>query len=99
MPLPAYGCASAVIAGKIHVIGGSKIPGTAGTGAFVNSNQVYDPQTNSWGLSANLPTDSTYAAADSITGFMAPPQLYVVGGFNANSFSNTVQIYNAAETL
>jgi len=96
MPLPAYGYASGVIDGKIHIIGGSKSPGTAGTGNFVISNQVYDPQTNSWGLGANLPSDATFAAAAVTTGFMAPSQLFCIGGFNANSFSDIVQVYNAA---
>ncbi|MGA2681011.1 MAG: kelch repeat-containing protein [Candidatus Bathyarchaeia archaeon] len=95
MPLPVYGYASAAINGKIHIIGGSKSPGTAGTGDFVNSNQVYDPQSNSWGLGANLPTDATFASAAATTGFMAPSLLYCIGGFNTNSFSNIVQVYNA----
>jgi N-acetylneuraminic acid mutarotase len=95
MPLAVYGYASAVINGKIHIVGGSESPGTAGTGDFVNSNQVYDPQSNSWGLSANLPTEATFPAATVTTGFMAPPLLYFIGGFNADSFSNIAQVYNA----
>ncbi len=95
MPEAVYGYASGVINGKIHVIGGSKSPGTEGTGNFVNSNQAYDPQSNSWGLSANLPSDATFASAAVTVGFMAPSLLYSIGGFNENSFSSTVQVYNA----
>ncbi len=95
MPLSVYGYASAVINGKIHVIGGSESPVTAGTGDFVNSNQVYDPKSDSWSLGANLPFDATFAAAAVTSGFMAPSLLYLIGGFNVGSFSNIVQVYNA----
>jgi hypothetical protein len=84
-----------VINGEIHIIGGSKSTATVGTYEFVNSNQVYDPQTNSWSLAANLPSAATYAAATATEGFMAPPMLYFIGGFFINSFINTVQVYNA----
>jgi N-acetylneuraminic acid mutarotase len=94
MPLSSYGYASAVVDGKIFVIGGSKSAGTAGTGAFVDSNQVYDPASNSWGLGASLPVDATFAAGAATTGFMAPSMLYCIGGFNTNSFTNIVQVYN-----
>jgi N-acetylneuraminic acid mutarotase len=97
IPSAVYGYASAVIDGKIYVIGGSKSSGTAGTYAFVNSNQVYDPQTNSWSLGANLPSSAIYGAAAATEGFMAPPLLYLIGGFFINSFTNTVQVYNASK--
>jgi hypothetical protein len=98
-PLPSavYGYASAEINGEIYIIGGSKNSATAGTSAFVNSNQVYDPQTNSWSLGANLPSSATYAAAATTEGFAAPPLLYLIGGFFINSFINTVQVYDAGK--
>ncbi|MGO8805694.1 MAG: Kelch repeat-containing protein [Candidatus Bathyarchaeia archaeon] len=95
MPQSVYGYASAVINDKIYIVGGSKSAGTAGTGNFLNSNQVYNPQTNSWGIGANLPTEVAFAAAAATSGFMAPPKLYCIGGFNTNSFSNIVQVYDA----
>ena len=55
IPSAVYGYGSAVINGKIYIVGGSKSPGTVGTNSFVNSNQVYDPQANSWSLGADLP--------------------------------------------
>jgi N-acetylneuraminic acid mutarotase len=96
-PLPSavYGYASAVINGEIHIVGGSKSTGIAGINDFVNSNQVYDPQNNSWSLGANLPSAAAYAAAAATEGFMAPPLLYFIGGFFVNSFMNAVQVYNA----
>ncbi len=96
IPSAVYGYASAVLNGKIYVIGGSKSPGTAGTGNFVNSNQVYDPQTNSWGLAANFPSFATYGAATTTDGYLAPSLLYFIGGFFINSFSNSVHVYNAS---
>ena len=94
MPLAVYGYASAVINGKIYVLGGSQNQGTAATGAFVNSNEVYDPKSNSWGLSATLPSGATFAAASATSGFMAPPLLYFIGGFSGSA-SNNVQVYDA----
>jgi hypothetical protein len=96
-PLPSavYGYASAAINGEIYIIGGSKNSGTAGTNVFVNSNQVYNPQTNSWSLGANLPSSATYGAAATTEGFLAPPLLYLIGGFFVDSFINTVQVYDA----
>jgi hypothetical protein len=95
IPSAVYGYGSAVIDGKICIIGGSKSPGTVGTNSFVDSNQVYNPQTNSWSLGANLPSSATFGAAASTEGFMAPPLLYFIGGFFISSFSSTVQVYNA----
>jgi N-acetylneuraminic acid mutarotase len=95
MPSAVYGYASATINGKIYVVGGSENPGTGGAGGYINSNQVFDPQTNSWGLGADLPSDATFSASAVTSGFMAPPLMYLIGGFNANSFSNMVQVYNA----
>jgi hypothetical protein len=95
IPSAVYGYGSAVIDGEIHIIGGSKSPGTVGTNSFVDSNQVYDPQNNSWSLGANLPSAATFGAAAATVGFMAPPLLYFIGGFFITSFSQTVQVYNA----
>jgi N-acetylneuraminic acid mutarotase len=95
MPAAAYGYASAIMNGEIYVVGGSKSPGTEGTGDFINSNQVYNPQTNSWVFAANFPSFASYGAAGATDGFMAPPLLYFVGGFYLDSFSNTMEVYNA----
>ena len=94
IPTAVYGYASAVINGKIHIIGGSKSPTSLGSSVFVNSNQVYDPQTDKWSLAANLPDVATYGAATSTQGFMAPSRLYFIGGYFSNSFSGKTQVYN-----
>jgi hypothetical protein len=97
IPSAVYGYSSAVINGEIYVIGGSKSSGTAGTSNFVNSNQVYNPQTNSWSLAANFPSFETNGAAAATDGFMAPQLLYSIGGFFINSYSNDVQVYNSSK--
>jgi hypothetical protein len=94
IPTAVYGYASAVINGEIHVIGGSQTSSLQGSGIFVDSNQVYDPQNNTWSLGANLPSAVTYGAAAATEGFMAPPLLYVIGGYFLSSFSSNVQVYN-----
>ncbi len=94
IPTAVYGYASAVIDGKIHVIGGSQTPSSQGTGIFLDSNQVYDPQNNTWSLGADLPSAVTYGAAAATEGFMAPSLLYVIGGYFLNSFTSNVQVYN-----
>jgi len=94
IPTAVYGYASTVIDGNIHIIGGSQASSSQGSGIFVNSNQVYDPQNDTWSLGANLPSAVTYGAAAATEGFMAPPLLYVIGGYFLNSFSSNVQVYN-----
>jgi len=94
MPLAVYGYASVVINDEIYVIGGSESGGATGTGGFVDSNQVYDPKSNSWGLSANLPSDAAFGAAAVTSDFMAPQLLYLIGGLNAESVTNAVQVYD-----
>jgi N-acetylneuraminic acid mutarotase len=94
IPSAVYGYASTVVNGKIHIIGGSQASSSQGSNIFVNSNQVYDPQTNTWSLGANLPSAVTYGAAAATEGFMAPPLLYVIGGYFLDSYSSNVQVYS-----
>ena len=94
IPTPVFGYASTVIDGKIHIIGGSQISIIQGAGIYVDSNQVYDPQNDTWSLGANLPSIVAYGAAAATEGFMAPPLLYVIGGYFLNSYSSNVQVYN-----
>ena len=105
-----YGYASAVIDGKIYVIGGSisaptvtnlndtlgnySLNGSTGSSAFTDCNQVYDPQTDKWSLSANLPSPASYAASVATEGFMAPSLVYFMGGYFFDSYSGGVQVYN-----
>ena len=94
IPTAVYGYASAVINGKIYIIGGSKSTTLLGSSIFVNSNQVYNPQTDKWSLAANLPDVATYGAAASTQGFMGPSRLYFIGGYFLSIFSGKTQVYN-----
>ena len=66
----AWSCTSAVLDGKIHVIGVTP---------FSNSHQIYDSATNIW--SFGVPPISGYflAAAGVTTGSFAPKRIYVFG--------------------
>ena len=95
VPTPVQGYASAVVNGKIYVMGGSlqslSLENTLSTGA----NQVYDPQNDTWSLAANLPHPVSYGAAGVTEGFMAPARMYYVGGYSVGKFSGQAQAYNS----
>jgi len=95
IPTAVYGYASTVIDGKIYIMGGSQASSSQGN-IFVYSNQVYDPQNDTWSSGANLPYAVTNGAASATEGFMAPPLLYVIGGYFLNSYDSNVQVYNSS---
>ena len=84
IPAEFYGYSSAVVNGKIYVLGGQ---GTKES----NLNQIYDTQTDKWSIAAPLPGQSYYAAAAAITGVLGLEKIYVLGGTGANPrYSNQV---------
>jgi N-acetylneuraminic acid mutarotase len=93
IPTAVYGYASAMINGKIYIIGGSKAA-TQGSSTYINSNQVYDTQTDKWSLCANLPAVAAYGVAATTENYMAPSRLYFIGGYFYDSFSAQTQVYN-----
>jgi len=95
IPMAVYGYASTVMDGDIYVIGGSQTS-SEGSNDYVNANQVYNPQNDTWSLAANLPSFVTYGAAAATEGFMAPPLLYVIGGFFVDSYTSNVQAYDSS---
>jgi hypothetical protein len=87
IPTPVAGYASAVLEGKIYIIGGGP--------AFTDYNnitstslvQIFDPKTNQWTLGKPLPKNVFGASASTTSGIYAPKRIYVVGGtpsFNPN---------------
>ena len=78
IPTPVMGYASAVLDGKIYIIGG-------GTAASFRQNastlvQIFDPKTNQWTNGTSIPIGVCYAEASLTTGLLAPKRVYVVGG-------------------
>ena len=75
---------TAVINGKIYVVGGDN-----GHYQTLNSFEVYDPTTNGWAIET-MPFASGYGATVEING-----QLYLVGGLNADmTIVGTLEVYN-----
>lgn len=94
MPIAVEGCSSAVVNGKIYVIGGSKQPSTQDTAVVINSNQVYDTQTDQWSKGATTSNVGIYGAAAATDGFMAPVRVYAIGGFESGSISDGTSLYD-----
>jgi N-acetylneuraminic acid mutarotase len=96
MPVPAFGYASAVADDEIYVFGGARqlLDGftnlTSGS-----STQVYDTLNQTWSNKAGLPTNRSYAAAETTSGLTAPMKVYVVGGFDQSSYINLVHVYDS----
>ncbi len=94
MPTAAYGYGSAVINGKIYVVGGSTNDAGQQSSTFTDFNQVYDPQTDSWTVASNVPASTTYGAAAATQDYLAPAQLYLAGGYVLTDLSSETQVYN-----
>ncbi len=80
LPFPQYSMASAVVNGKIYVIGGQ-----AGS---QNYNQIYDPVANTWSTGMALPVGQYGMTSAVVNG-----KIYVIGGGNGSENNN--QIYDA----
>lgn len=105
MPTARMAPVAAEVDGKIYVIGGASVhPGAklVSLGPKVphqslNTNEVYDPATNSWQTRMTMPTPRNHAAIGVVGG-----KIYVIGGRLASAFasagSNTdvVEVYDPA---
>ncbi len=90
IPTPGDGFATAVVDGKIYVIGGH----TGGNNIILSTVQIYDPATNKWTRGANMPTARWGCAACAING-----KIYVTGGSLTHASGNviaTVEVYDPA---
>jgi N-acetylneuraminic acid mutarotase len=94
LPTPVYGCSSAVVNGKIYVIGGSTQPVSPGTATIVNKNQVYNTRTDNWTTAAPLPYLSSFGAAVVTQGYLAPQAIYYIGGYSGGQFIAKTEVYN-----
>jgi N-acetylneuraminic acid mutarotase len=96
MPIPVFGYASAVVDGKIYVMGGTRQFLESWTNLeTVGSNQVYDVQNDTWSIGTDLSSVRSYAAAAATSGLTAPKRIYIVGGFNEVGYSTSaVNVYD-----
>jgi N-acetylneuraminic acid mutarotase len=95
IPVPTFGYASAVVDGKIYIMGGARQFSPSWNNlTTINSNQVYDVQNDTWSNGAELPTPRSYAAAVATSGVTAPEGIYVVGGFDQVDYTSIVQVYD-----
>ena len=78
MGSPRWQVASAVLNGKLYVIGGIRM-NADGSSTTVPTTNVYDPATNTWGLKARLPTPSDGLVGTRVT-FNGSPWIEVLGG-------------------
>jgi hypothetical protein len=70
MPTTRDGFAAVAVNGKIYVIGGHY-------GAYLGTNEEYDPATDTWTAKASMPTPRSGLAAVAVNG-----KIYVIGGRN-----------------
>ena len=95
MPIPVLGAASAVLDGKIYVIGGSRHFQVGWELSTVSSNQVYDVGNDAWSTRASLPKTESYAAAGATSGVTAPKRIYFAGGSNQTNYSMVTYAYDS----
>jgi hypothetical protein len=96
MPIPVFGCSSVVLNGKIYVIGGSRHFQLGPELSPVSSNQVYDPENDTWSTGNHLPLAEGYGAAAATNGVTAPKRIYFVGGSNETNYSPFPYAYDSA---
>jgi len=95
MPMLRHAFATAVVNGKIYVIGGRIHNNKLGAGAATGLVEVYDPLTNRWEKGADMPTER--GATDAV---VVDGKIYVIGGYNwqwgplADKFVTSIEEYN-----
>jgi N-acetylneuraminic acid mutarotase len=99
MPIPVLGAASAVLNGKIYVVGGSRHFQAGWDLSTVNSNQVYDPENDAWSTRTGLPKAESYGAAGATSGVTAPKRLYFVGGSSQTTYSSVTYAYDSVDDV
>ena len=97
MPIPVLGAASAVLDGKIYIIGGSRHFQMGWDLSTIVSNQVYYPEEDSWSTRTGLPTAESYATAEATSGVTAPKKIYFLGGSNQTEYSEETYAYDSVD--
>jgi RNA polymerase sigma factor (sigma-70 family) len=89
MPMATMGACSAVVGGKLYVIGGSKDK----WGSFT-AVEEYDPATDTWKTKADMPDGRVMGSASAVNG-----KIYVIGGWRSIAPgvpASTVEEYDPA---
>jgi N-acetylneuraminic acid mutarotase len=90
MPTPRWTQTSAVVNGKIYVIGGEPSEPSGGVG--LSSVEEYDPATDTWTIKADMPTGRRDFVGSSA---VVDGKIYVIGGWDGSTIS-TVEEYDPA---
>jgi N-acetylneuraminic acid mutarotase len=96
LPTAVQGYGSAVVDNKIYIIGGSRQPTSSGTSTLVNNNQVYDTTTDTWSRAAPISNTVSYGSAAATQGYLAPQEIYYVGGFSNGQSSAITKAYTVS---
>ncbi len=95
MPTLRHAVMTAVVHGKIYVIGGSVHDKKLGRDVATSLVEVYDPATNRWEKRADMPTER--GATDAV---VVEGKIYVIGGYNwqwgplTDKFVTSIEEYN-----
>ena len=81
MPTPRGALAVAVLAGKLHAVGGYSRDGNTG------AHEVYDPASDTWAVRAPMPTARDHHAAAALDG-----RLYAIGGRLNRQYSQNLAV-------
>jgi N-acetylneuraminic acid mutarotase len=92
LPTAVQGYASALLNGKIYIMGGSR-QHTSESTVMINANQEYNVQNDSWGKATPLPLVVSYGAAVATGNYMVPARIYYVGGYSSSEFSAKTEVY------
>jgi hypothetical protein len=77
--------AAAVVNGRIYTLGGHN-------GSAINTNQEYDPATNTW----TTKSSTGFSARSDLAAAVVNDKIYALGGYNGSSALNTNQEYDPA---
>lgn len=99
IPTATFGYASAVVDNKIYVIGGGNQFWEKWGFTFVGSNQIYDPENDSWTVGATFEPAASYMAAGATSGIDAFKRIYIVGGFVLDDYSNVTNVYDTKKNI
>jgi len=94
MFIPVFGYSSAVVEGKIFILGGARQFEEEGSGTVVRFNQMYDPEIDAWRNLEAMPTAKSHGASSVTKGVTAPILIYSIGGLNQQGYSETNYAYN-----